>query len=149
MFLTPHHGQRSISPEKGTRWGLIIGLVAGGLVVLCCAGGALFLKSSASQSEPASSAAETYVNAVIAGDDVTAQRYVCSTPDSKESHQDFTDYVSTKGVIDSRLTTTHVSIWKLSWKATVHLELTADTGATETMKLPLANEDGTWKVCFV
>lgn len=125
----------------------MIGLIAGGMVFLCCIGGAIFFALIASQSKPATAAAESYVNAVIAGDNGKALQYVCTAGDSKASHVDFTDYVHTKGITDSYVVNTRVRLWNLSWQATVQMKLTAGTGAQEDLELPLAKEDGKWKVC--
>jgi hypothetical protein len=134
-------------PKKPTRWGLIIGLIAGGLVLLCCCGGATFFGLIASQTKPANAAAEAYVSAVIAGDDAKALQYVCTTADSKASHDNFTEYVHSKGITDSSVANTSVTLWNLSWHATVQMKLTTSTGAQEDLELPLAKEDGKWKVC--
>jgi hypothetical protein len=84
---------------------------------------------------------------VIAGDDAKALQYVCSASVSKPNHEDFTSYVHSNGVSDSQVVSTKVTLWNLSWKATVGMELTVSTGAQEDVELPLAKEDGKWKVC--
>ena len=114
---------------------------------VCCAGGATFFGLIASQSKPADAAAESYVDAVIAGDDTKALQYVCSDSGSVAQHDDFTNFVHSKSVRDSRVVNTNVTLWNLSWKATVQMELTASTGALEHLELPLAKENGKWKVC--
>ncbi|HEV7709411.1 MAG TPA: hypothetical protein VGP16_14525 [Asanoa sp.] len=145
MSEAPVYGPPFGPPPKRRRWGLIIGLTVGGLVFLCCAGGVTFIGLTASQTKPAKAAAESYVNAVIAGDDADARRYLCSATDS--SHADFTNYVHSNGVSDSQVVGTKVTLWNFSWKATVQVELTASAGAHEDLELPLAKEDGKWKVC--
>jgi hypothetical protein len=134
-------------PKRPTRWILIIGLIVGGMVFLCCAGGAVFFGLTTSQTKPAAAAAESYVNAVIAGDDGKAMQYVCTGSDAKSSHDNFTHYVHAKGITDSYVVNTTVRLWNLSWEATVQMTLTASTGAQENLELPLAKEDGKWKVC--
>lgn len=147
MSATPVYGPPFGPPPKRTRWGLIIGVVAGSLVLLCCCGGAVFFGLIASQSKPASTAAESYVDAVIAGDDAKALTYVCTASGSKASHDNFTEYVRSKGVSDGQVVNTSVTLWNLSWKATVRMELTVGSGAQESLELPLAKQDGKWKVC--
>jgi hypothetical protein len=147
MTAIPPHEFPPGPPPKRTRWGLVIGLIAGGLVVLCCAGGAVFFGLIALQSEPAGAAAESYVDAVIAGDNTEALRYVCSADDSLAHHAVFTDFVHSNGVSGGQVVNTRVTLWNLSWQATVRMELTDSTGARENAELPLAKEDGKWKVC--
>jgi hypothetical protein len=55
--------------------------------------------------------------------------------------------VHSNGVSDSQVVGTKVTLWNFSWKATVQVELTASAGAHEDLELPLAKEDGKWKVC--
>ncbi|MCU7724915.1 hypothetical protein ODJ79_14405 [Actinoplanes sp. KI2] len=134
-------------PKRPTRWILIIGLIVGGLVFLCCAGGAVFFGVSASQTKPATAAAESYVNAVIAGDEGKALQYVCGSSNAKSSHDSFTDFVHTNNITDSYVVNTRVTLWNLSWEATVQMKLTSSTGSQQDLELPLAKEDGEWKVC--
>jgi hypothetical protein len=146
MSTTPVYGFPVGPPPKRTRWGLIIGSIAGGLAVLCCCGGGVVIAMISTQTSPAKAAAESYVDAVIAGNDAEALRHVCSTSDPK-AHQQFANHVRSTGVSDSEVTNTQVSLWNLSWKATIHMELTSGTGTQEDLTLPLAKEDGEWKVC--
>jgi len=146
MSATPVYGPPPGPPPRRTRWGLIIGLIAGGLVLLCCCGGGLFFGLIAVQTKPANAAAQSYVDAVIAHDNVTALKYVCSAAGSDAHHQDFTNYVVRNGVTAGDVVNTKVTLWNLSWKATVDMELTDGAGAKEPLTLPLAKEDGKWKV---
>ena len=143
----PPYGPPFGPPPKRTRWGLIFGLLAGGLVLLCCCGGAVFFGLIAGQTEPARTAAQNYVNAVIAGDDAKAMQYVCTASGSQASHDNFTEYVKSKGVTGSEVTDTKVTLWNLSWKATVQMDLTVGAGGTESLELPMAKQNGKWKVC--
>jgi hypothetical protein len=135
------------APKRPVRWGLIFALVAGGLVVLCLAGVALVFGLTGREIEPAGAAAESYVEAVIAGDDARALKYVCTGSNAKSSHDDFTRYVRGKEVSDHRVVDTNVTLRNLSWRATVHMELTISNGSEEPLTLPLAKEHGEWKVC--
>ena len=148
MSVMPPYGQPyGAAPKRPVRWGLIIALVAGGLVVLCLAGGALVFGLTAREIKPAGAAADSYVEAVIAGDDAGAMQYVCTASNSRSNHDQFSSYVRGKDVNGHRVVDTNVTVWNLSWRATVRMELTAGNEPEEVVTLPLAKEDGNWKVC--
>ncbi|NMO53786.1 hypothetical protein HH310_21705 [Actinoplanes sp. TBRC 11911] len=121
--------------------------MAGTLVLCCGCGGVAVFALTAGQVKPAGNAAEAYVAAVIAQDDGRALQYVCTASDSKSSHDAFATYVRGKGVSGERVVNTKVTLWNLSWRADVQMELTVGTGAEEALELPMAKEDGKWKVC--
>ncbi|GIF52275.1 hypothetical protein DFJ67_5608 [Asanoa ferruginea] len=147
MSAAPVYGPPFGPPPKRRRWGLIIGLSVAGVVVLCCGGGVTLVGLIAVQTGPAKSAAASYVDAVIANDDAKAQQYLCSASVAKAHHDSFASHVHSSGVSDSQVVNTKVTLWNLSWKADVQVELTGTTGAQEALDLPLAKEDGKWKVC--
>lgn len=134
-------------PRRPARWGLRIALIVGGLLVLCCSCVALLVGRTILEIKPATTAADAYVAAVIAGDDAAAFSHVCSAQDSKSSHDAFSSRVHNENVRSHRVVNTTVSAWNLSLHATAQVELSGSNGPIETVRLPMSKEDGEWKVC--
>jgi hypothetical protein len=148
MTGTPPYGPPFLPPPKPKkRWGLIVAIVLGTLVLCCGCGGGLAFALTSGQVKPAGAAADSYVKAVIAGDDVRALQYVCTASDSKANHDSFAAYVRGNDISGDRVVNTSVTLWNLSWRADVQVELTGGTGTDEDWNMPMAKEDGKWKVC--
>jgi hypothetical protein len=136
------------APKGSARRGLLIALIASGLVVCCCVGGVLIFGRTALEIKPARAAADAYVGAVVAGDDARAFQYVCTASDSRSHHDAFTSRVRGENASSHRVVNTTISIRNLLWvRATVFVELIGSSGPIETVTLPMGKEGGKWKVC--
>jgi hypothetical protein len=134
-------------PRRSRPGWLIFGLVVGGLVVLCCAAGAFLLGRSALEIGPAQRAADSYVAAVIAGDDARAAPHLCDDADTQARHESFATDVRSGKMTGHQVVSTEVSFRNLTLRATANVVLTQDSGVSVTYELPLRKEDGGWKVC--
>ncbi|MFC5003102.1 DUF4878 domain-containing protein [Dactylosporangium cerinum] len=138
-------------PRRQRPWKTI--LITLGIVLVLCCGGAIFggyrlFKSVENATEPARTAAETFVTNLENGDVDAAYGLLCKPTQAKFTLDAFKDGVSKQPKIQSH-TFGGVNVMNYNGKvsATVALVLTADTGFTERHVFPLVKEDDQWRVC--
>ena len=138
-------------PRPQRPWKTIL-IVLGVVLVLCC-GGAIFggyrlFKGVQGATEPARTAADTFVTALERGDTDAAYLLLCKATQAKFTREAFTDGVSKQPKISSH-SFSGVNVMNSGGKvsATVVLVLTFDTSFTERHTFPLVKEDGQWLVC--
>ncbi|WP_327001555.1 DUF4878 domain-containing protein [Dactylosporangium sp. NBC_01737] len=138
-------------PRQRSPWKTIL-IVLGVVLVLCCAGagfgGYRLFKGVQEATEPARTAAETFVTNLENGDTDAAYGLLCKATQSNYTVQAFKDGVAKQPKIRSHsFGGVNVMNYNGKTSATVTLILTDDSGFTNRHTFPLVKDDGQWRVC--
>lgn len=146
--LPPPPPANPTGPAKPRRPLRTVLIVVGIVLVVCCgvgvAGGIYAFRTVNTSLEPVRDGATTFFDKLMGGPG--AYDLLCSAAKDSISRKDFDDRQVTNRLRGYRITGTNVSTINGRTTATVTVQLTYGVN-TETHLVPMANEDGTWKVC--
>ena len=122
----------------------------GVLLGLCCLGGivggkALLNRQVSSSVQPVRDAAEAFFDAVIHDQDPYSR--LCTDARSAFTRAQFEQYQAVRPLAGYEITNATITNINGRVSASVSVALSFASGSVEKHLVPMANEDGTWKVC--